>query len=468
MTANLILKTDSYKYSHAWQYPPGTTEVSAYIESRKGGRFDEVTFFGLQMFLKDVLANRITLADIDEAEPFIKAHGLPFNRAGWEIIAREHGGALPLAIEALPEGLTVPAGTPLVQIRNTDPRLPWLTTFVETMLLRAVWYPSTVASRSREAKKLIYAGLVRSSDDPDGQIPFKLHDFGARGTTSGEQAGLGGAAHLVNFMGTDTVEGLLYARRFYGAEMAGFSIPAAEHSTITAWGREREMDAYRNMLNQFGGAQKLVAVVSDSYDLKRAVSNLWGGALKEDVLRMGGTLVVRPDSGDPVETPVWVLRELARTYGATRNHKGYFVLPPAIRVIQGDGMTLETIGKLVERVLDARFAIDNIAFGMGAGLLQKLDRDTLRFAMKANEIVIDGVRQDVSKAPVTDLAKSSKAGRQKVLRSCEGFRVAREDASPEPGLLAPVWRNGELLRDMSFAEVRANAALPIAASEKAA
>jgi nicotinamide phosphoribosyltransferase len=441
---NPILKTDSYKFSHFKQYPPGTTEVSAYIEARPGGRFSDVTFFGLQMFLKGL--QPITMADVDEAEAVITAHGEPFCRDGFELIVNEHGGHWPVEIEALPEGMTVPAGTPLVQIRNTDPRLPWITTFIETQLLRAVWYPSTVATLSRHAKQVIYNGLLRSSDDPDAQIPFKLHDFGARGCTSGEQAGIGGLAHLVNFMGTDTVEALVYARRFYGAEMAGFSIPAAEHSTIVSWGRDREADAYENMLVQFGGPGKLVAVVSDSYDIIGAVRNIWGDKLKHMVCGMEGTLVVRPDSGDPVETPVQVLRELETVFGATRNSKGYRVLNPAVRVIQGDGMNIDSIGSLVRRVMDAGFSIDNIAFGMGGGLLQKVDRDTLRFAMKANEVIINGERRSISKTPVTDPTKASKAGRQTVM-------------GPDGNLLQRVWSNGILLRETTLDAVRLRAAL---------
>jgi nicotinamide phosphoribosyltransferase len=422
------------------------------------------------MFLKEQLPNPVTEENIDEAEALVLAHGLPFNRAGWEIVLKEHDGMLPLEIQALPEGMTVPLGTPLVQVRNTDPRLPWLTTFVETSLLRAVWYPSTVATVSRHAKKIIYAGLQRSSDDPDGQIPFKLHDFGGRGVTCGEQAALGGCAHLVNFMGTDTVEGLVAARRYYGAEMAGFSIPAAEHSTITAWGRDGEIDAYRNMLTRFGGKGKLVAVVSDSYDVQNAVRNIWGGTLKAAVLATEGTLVVRPDSGDPTRLPVEVLKDLANAFGTSRNAKGYLVLNPAVRVIQGDGMNLETIEALVRNVVDAGFAIDNIAFGMGGGLLQKLDRDTMRFAMKANEIVVDGKRRDVSKAPVTDPSKASKAGRLAVVAGPDGSVLTMRESTADPArnLLAPVWRNGRLLRDFTFDEVRRNAALMAPAAASAA
>jgi nicotinamide phosphoribosyltransferase len=226
------------------------------------------------------------------------------------------------------------------------------------------------------------------------------------------------------------------------------------------------------MVKTFGGEGKLVAVVSDSYDIKNAVSALWGGKLKGLVTETGGTVVIRPDSGDPVETPVWVLQELARAFGATKNAKGYLVLNPSVRVIQGDGMNLGTIKALVQRVIDAGFAIDNIAFGMGGGLLQKLDRDTMRFAMKANEAVIRGERRDVSKSPVTDRTKSSKAGRVKVITGADGkIQTVREDDPVHlaaPNLLQPVWRDGKLLKDWTFDQVRANAQLVEAEYQKAA
>ena len=340
---NLILNSDSYKYSHFAQYPPETQAISAYVEARPGGKHDHVLFFGLQMFLKDYLARKITMADVDEAEAMITAHGLPFHREGFEKIVTRHDGHFPLLIEALPEGMVAPTGTPLVQVRNTDPDFFWLPTFIETALLRAVWYPSTVATVSHGARQIISASLERTCDTPDEVLPFRLHDFGARGATSLEQAGIGGVAHLVSFMGTDTVSALVYARRFYHEEMAGFSIPAAEHSTMTSWGEDRETEAYRNMLTQFAGPGKLVAVVSDSYDLYRAVKTIWGEELKAEVEASGGTLVVRPDSGDATRVPVDTVQMLGEIFGFTINNKGYKVLNPAVRVIQGDGVTPETI-----------------------------------------------------------------------------------------------------------------------------
>jgi nicotinamide phosphoribosyltransferase len=459
MIGNPILSVDSYKHSHFLQYPPEARAISAYGEARPNPFSHEVLFFGLQPFLLDYLGTPITTGNIAEADAICTAHGLPFHRAGWEAIVSDHAGFLPLEISALAEGTVAPTGVPLFQVVNTDARMPWLTTFIETALLRAIWYPSTVATLSRKCRRIIAAGLARSSDDPAGQLPFKLHDFGARGVSSPQSAGLGGMAHLVSFAGTDTLEGIMAARRYYGADMPGFSIPAAEHSTITAWGENREQAAYANMLEQFEGEGALVAVVSDSYDLDHAVAKIWGGALKGAIERRKGTLVVRPDSGDPVETPARVLTMLWEIFGGTTNAKGYRVLNERVRVIQGDGMSVETIAALVERVIADGFALDNIAFGMGGGLLQSVTRDTLRFAMKANALRdAAGAWHDVAKRPATDPAKSSKAGRQAVVRK-GGALIARRLDGVEPGanLLRPVWRNGELLRQWSFDEVRERA-----------
>ena len=456
---NLILATDSYKHSHFLQYPPEARAISAYIEARPNDFADEILFMGLQTYLVDYLAHPITAADIDEAEAICTAHGVPFNREGWQIVLDEHDGYLPIEIRALPEGMIVPTGVPLVQVETTDPRLPWLATFIETALLRAIWYPTTVATLSRQCRLIIRAGLEKTSEDVDGQLPFKLHDFGARGASSGESAGLGGMAHLVNFMGSDTLEGLLAARRYYGADMAGFSIPAAEHSTMTSWGKEREEAAYANMLDAFDGEGKVVAVVSDSYDLDAALTRIWGGSLRDKVLARKGTLVVRPDSGDPVETPVRTVKTLWEAFGGTVNAKGYRVLDPHVRVIQGDGMTPATIARLIDRLIEEGFAIDNIAFGMGGGLLQQVNRDTLRFAMKANAMRdADGVWHDVAKAPATDPCKASKAGRQAVVLEA-GRMVTRrmEQVGDANNLLRPVWRNGTQFVRHSFDELRARA-----------
>jgi len=454
---NLILATDSYKQSHFLQYPPEARIICAYAEARLNDFSDEILFLGLQPFLLDYLSTPVTIADVDEAEAICTAHGVPFNRQGWDSIVTDHGGFLPIEIKALPEGSVVPTGLPLLQVQNTDERMPWLATFIETALLRAIWYPTTVGTLSRKCKAIIRAGLEKSSDDVDQQLPFKLHDFGARGVSSGESAALGGLAHLVNLMGSDTLEAIVAARRYYNADMAGFSIPAAEHSTMTSWGPDREQAAYENMLDAFDGEGSIVAVVSDSYDLNNAVSEIWGAILRDKVLGRIGTLVVRPDSGDPIETPLRTVTTLWDRFGGTINSKGYRVLNPKVRVIQGDGMNFQSIKKLVDRMIEEGFAIDNIAFGMGGGLLQLVNRDSLRFAMKANAMKdANGIWHDISKRPLTDPTKASKAGQQAVVRKGAKLIAARLDSiDPAQDLLVPVWRDGELLVRHSFDEVRA-------------
>jgi nicotinamide phosphoribosyltransferase len=454
--SNTILATDSYKASHWLQFPPGTQHVHCYIESR-GGSYDRTVFFGLQAFLRQYLSHPITQADIDEADEFFAAHGEPFHREGWLHILAAHGGRLPVEIKAAPEGLAIDTHNVLLTIVNTDPHCFWLPNYLETALLRAIWYPTTVCTVS--FKIAILQALSRSSDLPAGDNPsaFKLHDFGARGATSQESAALAGMAHLVNFMGTDTVEGVLAARRAYDEPMAGFSIPAAEHSTITSWGREGEVDAYRNMLRQFAKPGSMVAVVSDSYDLMKVVETVWGGVLKNTILASGATVVVRPDSGDPLHVPVEVLRALDATFGSTVNSKGYKILPPCIRVIQGDGINARSLPLLLEAVMAAGYSVDNIAFGMGGGLHQMLNRDTQKFAMKCSAVCIDGVWHDVSKQPVTDPGKGSKRGRFALVDAPGGYQTV-PPAAGQDDLLQAVYRDGQILLQAKFSQVRARAA----------
>jgi nicotinamide phosphoribosyltransferase len=464
---NLLLNTDSYKASHWLQYPPGTDATFFYVESR-GGVHDRTVFFGLQAILKEYLSRPITHADVDDARDLFAAHGEPFNEAGWRDIVDRLGGHLPIRIRAVPEGSVVPTHHALMTIESTDPAAFWVPSYLETMLLR-IWYPITVATISWHAKQTIRQFLERTSDDPQGQLPFKLHDFGARGVSSLESAAIGGAAHLVNFMGTDTVSGLLLARAHYHEAMAGFSIPAAEHSTITSWGRERELDAYRNMLKQFAKPGSIVAVVSDSYDIYHAIREHWGKTLRDEVIASGATLVVRPDSGDPVAVVHQCLELLDEAFGHTVNGKGYKVLNH-VRVIQGDGINPTSLRAILERVTSAGYATDNLAFGMGGALLQQLNRDTQKFALKCSAARVDGHWIDVYKDPVTDKGKQSKRGRMTLLRHREYGSYRTVPVPPEAASLAEVempagfddamvtvWEDGRLLRDWTFAEVRANA-----------
>ena len=456
MLNNIILNSDSYKYSQYNQYPEGTEYVYSYIESR-GGIFNKMVYNGLQPFLKYLAANPITKAMIDEAEPIILAHGLPFNREGWEYIVSVHHGLLPVEIHAIDEGTVLPVGNVLATIVNTDPKCYWLTSFLETALLRAIWYPTTVASNSYHNKEQILSSLERTGDP--ASIGFKLHDFGARGVSSLESAGIGGAAHLINFMGTDTVEALVHIMRYYNTkDVVGFSIPAMEHSTVTSWGREHEVDSFRNMLRLYGKPGSLLACVSDSYDIF-AACKLWGTVLKKEVEDSGATVVIRPDSGDPATVVKKCVQILDEHFGHTTNAKGFKVLN-TVRVIQGDGIDHMSIQSILFALELAGYSADNVAFGQGGALLQQVNRDTMKFAMKCSAICINGEWQDVYKDPITDQGKRSKRGRLALIKTAKGFETIRqEELNGCEDLLVERFCESELFNEATFEEIRDRAAL---------
>ena len=462
---NFLIDTDSYKVSHYLQYPPGTTSMFSYIESR-GGEYNKTVFFGLQYYLKRYLTHRVTVAEVEEAREFFTAHGEPFNYEGWMYVATELEGKLPVRIRAVPEGTVVPTHNILVSVESTDPKAFWAVSWLETMLLR-VWYPINVATRSHKIKQIILEALrISANDTKPGEMPeinFKLHDFGSRGVSSQESAAIGGAAHLVNFMGSDTVVGVRMANKIYNTPMSGFSIPAMEHSSVTSWGRENEVEAYRNMLKKCGKPGAPVAFVSDSYDLWNACSKLWGEELKQEVIDSGAVVVIRPDSGHPPTVVLRAAQLLEEKFGSIINEKGYKVLNN-VRLIQGDGINEHTIQEILDVLLSHKFSATNIAFGMGGALLQQHNRDTLKFAMKCSHVyrTVDGkeISVDVFKDPVTDHGKSSKAGRLDLIRDTSGNyqTIAIGDKSAaNTSVMRTVYENGEVLVEYTFDEIRARA-----------
>jgi nicotinamide phosphoribosyltransferase len=451
MNTNLILDVDSYKVSHWLQYPPETTAMYSYVESR-GGKYPVTVFFGLQYILKCYLSQPIELWMVEEANTLLTAHGLPFNYDGWRYIAEDLNGRLPVRIKAVPEGSVIPVHNVLMTVESTDPKVFWLASWLETLLMR-VWYPITVATQSWHLKKRIYESLERTADDPNTEINFKLHDFGARGVSSCESSGIGGLAHLVNFQGSDTVQALVYGQKYYHCPLAAYSIPAAEHSTITAWGKEGEVLAYQNMLTQFAKPGSVLAVVSDSYDLWNAIDNLWGDRLRQQVIDSGATLVIRPDSGNPVEIVAKTLEKLEARFGSTINPKGYRVLN-AVRVIQGDGVDEDSITAILKRTESLGFSTTNLAFGMGGALLQKLNRDTQKFAMKCSEVTVAGKAIAVYKDPITDPGKTSKQGRLALIKTELGYQTV---AASSEDLLQVVYENGQLVQDQSLEAIRQRA-----------
>jgi nicotinamide phosphoribosyltransferase len=457
---NVILATDSYKFSQYAQYPEGSEEIFEYLESR-GGRFPETLFIGLQPLLS-LFAERITQAHVEAADRFVSQHIGPnvFYRKGWEYIVNKLDGKLPIRIRAVPEGTVVPVHNILASIESTDDNCAWVPGPLETQLIRAIWYPTTVGTLSYTVKKTIRKYLELTGDV--NLLPFKFHDFGARGVSSAESAAIGGMAHLVNFMGTDTVEGILYAQEHYLTQaMIGFSIVASEHSTMTSWGGpEGEIKAMKNLIDRFLHKDATVACVSDSFSIYNAIIQHWGTTLKDQIVKSGGTLVIRPDSGDPVQVTLECVQLLGEKFGYSVNDKGYKVLHPAVRLIQGDGIDDVMVEKILANFAKHSWSADNIAFGCGGGLLQKVNRDTQKFAVKASAIRVNGAWRDVYKDPITDPGKMSKKGRLTLLRKGKQYVTVRiEDVVNYPGyeeVLQTVFENGEIKKQYTFEEVRAN------------
>lgn len=457
MFANsIILDVDGYKPSQYLQYPDGTENVFHYISSR-GGKYPWTQLFGLQMWLMRFAANPVTKDQILFAKNFLAKYGTPFNYDGWMYILENHDGYAPLLIKAVPEGTLVPVGYPLVTVESTDSKCAWLNgSYIETSILRGVWYPTTVGTISFSIKRVIKKWLEETGDV--ASLDYKLHDFGARGVSSEESAGIGGAAHLVNFKGSDTISGILALMMYYDTkELAGTSIPASEHTTMTALGREGELTQFKRMVDTFGGKYPIFACVSDGFDIYNAVSNLWGSSLRDSVINCGSTLVVRPDSGDPATVCIKVLQLLDEKFGHSINDKGFKVLHPSVRMIQGDGVNELSINTILTKFAAHGYSADNIAFGMGGGLLQQLDRDTQKFAMKCSAMKINGEWVDVFKDPVTDPGKSSLKGRVETDIVDDDFKIITGKGT----LMRKVYENGDLynVEDLETIRARANSYL---------
>ncbi|XP_043944470.1 nicotinamide phosphoribosyltransferase [Protopterus annectens] len=473
---NVMLATDSYKVTHYKQYPPNTSKVYSYFECRENKtvdskrykvKYDKTVFYGLQYIMKKYLQGRVvTKEKIQEAKKVYREHFQHdvFNEKGWNYILEKYDGHLPIEIKAVSEGSVIPRGNVLFTVESTDPECYWLTNWVETILVQS-WYPITVATNSREQKKILAKYLKETSGNLEG-LDYKLHDFGYRGVSSQETAGIGASAHLVNFKGTDTVAGITLISKYYGTKdaVAGYSVPAAEHSTITAWGKDHEKDAFEHIVIQFPSVP--VSVVSDSYDIYNACENFWGEDLKHLVVARtpNAPLIIRPDSGDPLDTVLKILEILGKKFPPKENVRGYKVLPPYIRIIQGDGVDINTLQEVLQGMKKHRWSIENICFGSGGALLQKLTRDFLKCAFKCSYVVTNGLGVNVFKDPVADPNKRSKKGRLSLHTTSSGGYITLEEGRgdlEEYGLdlLHTVFRNGKVMKTYTFDEVRENAKL---------
>lgn len=437
---NLIIDVDSYKDEHGRMLKDGIEFLQSSIIARKCNSevyTNKVIPFGYIYFIKEYLSKPITMENIDEAEMFFNMHGasVEFNRKRWEYIVKEHNGFLPLKINAVKEGTIFPIGMPILRVENTDPQCAWLVSYIETALLRATWYGTTVATNSFIIKKMLKETMEKHS--PLGNVDFHLHNFGARGGTSYESEKISSMAHLISFSGTDSMLANRSINYYYPSKNKeikpfGFSVIASEHSVSCSQANYEERDDFpiaEKMLNileeELDKKEKLgiknniptiVSIVIDTYDAYRFTSQYIGERLKEKIIKLGkrgGKIVLRPDSGDPLTMPIEIIKILMDKFGYKINANGYKCLPDFLGVLQGDGVNAKSIQDILSNLEKEKISLTNIVFGMGGKLVvPSKGRDTYSFAMKATaqKLKNDNNWQHLIKDPITDIGKRSLSG----------------------------------------------------------
>lgn len=484
---SLICRTDSYKFTHPFMFrelkkKKNVRGMTSYGEARVPHDV-KITVFGVQMLFAKFFTKPITVAHVDAAEKFALAHfGRPlFDRPAWEKVVNVYGGFPPIIVRAVPEGVVVRGGDPVYSVTCLDEDLFWMSSGFETIILRGVWFPTTIASLDRDSKAEMKRFYEISGADMS-LLPFSLHDFGGRGVTCGEQAEVGGAAHLVNYMGSDTVEGVLTANFYYDSPMSAYSVFATEHSVECSFGLddEGEKDYIRAMLaNAVEGT--ILSIVIDGKDMKRCARILCAprseGGFREDIMESKAKVVFRPDSGDMMENIPWLLRLQAESFGVVRNSLGYNKIQ-YVGIIQGDGVDRLNMLTLTGNILAMGFTACCVVFGSGGALLQKVNRDTLKWAQKGSALLVrrpcadpmyDGETEDIwegiAKDPITDPGKKSKEGLMTTIRNVQtgATKPYRLDEAPVPAgwvdVQHLVFHTGRLYNKVSMEQVHENCAV---------
>lgn len=485
LTATLLC--DFYKISHKDQYPVGTEEVYSTWTPRSNKHLPQAPYavcFGVQGFVKEFLVdffndnffNRPKNEVVNEYNRFIK--NTLFVEPDASHIEKLHDlGYLPLEIKSLEEGTKVPFRVPMLTIRNTNPEFAWLTNYIETMASANLWKPSTTATIASLYRGILDKYALETTGSVEG-VEFQGHDFSMRGMSGVEDAARAGAGHLLSFAGTDTIPAIQYLEQFYNAnieeELVGTSVPATEHSVMCSGGKENEFETYKTLINETYPSG-IVSIVSDTWDLWNVITN-YLPQLKDDIMaRSGGMIdkvVIRPDSGDPTRilcgdpeadpsSPAFkgVVELLWDIFGGTTTEQGFKVLDSHIGAIYGDAITLERCEDICKKLMEKGFASTNVVYGIGSFTYQHLTRDSLGFAMKATNVVINGESTPIFKDPITDDGtKKSARGKVAVYQDPISKEINYMDSdSPSRAindLLTPIYRDGELLVNTSLSKIK--------------
>jgi nicotinamide phosphoribosyltransferase len=479
---------DFYKSGHIYQYVKDTGLVFSNLTPRSSRieGVNEVVFFGLQYFIKEYLMGQWQRNFFDKPYEEVQAEysnrmdsGLGAGSVGTQHIMALHDlGYLPIEIRAVKEGYKIPLRCPMFVIWNTKPEFYWLTNYLETIMSAVIWGGCTSATIANEYKKIL-EGYANETGGNMEFVSFQGHDFSMRGMFGLEAACISGAAHLLSFVGTDSVPAIDFIEKYYSEKnvnepayerpLIGCSVPATEHSVMCLGGDDGERETIKRLITEVYPSG-IVSIVCDTWDFWDVITNILP-SLKAEIMARDGKVVVRPDSGDPANIicgednmmkPQHVMKGavecLYEVFGGTINEKGYKELDSHIGIIYGDSITLNRAYDICERLRKKNFASTNVVLGIGSYTYQHTTRDTFGFAIKATYAEVDGKPMNIYKSPKTDDGtKNSAKGLIAVCRHPNGSWEMKEEVSWDSVRncdLELVYRDGQLVRDMSISDVR--------------
>jgi len=484
MNYNPLLMTDGYKTSHHKMYPAGTTLVYSNFTPRNVKYMPEqakkIVVFGTQYTVKYIhdlynehFFSRPKEEVCGEAKKYLSSYlNCDYDVSHFE--ALHDLQYLPIAVKSLKEGSIIDAKIPILTFYNTLPEFYWLPNFLETLISSLLWKPLHSASLAYGYKKLLLEAAKNTDEKNIGFVDFQGHDFSSRGMQHPEAAVSSSLGFLTSFKGTDTIPALEAAAYYYNEKNVAFSVPASEHAVMTAYGKEEEINGFKRLMEQYPTG--ILSVVSDSFDLWKVCTEFLT-TLKSQILARDGKLVIRPDSGDPVDiicgtsepygkyegkwenTPpaIGVIELLWNVFGGTVNEQGYKVLDPHIGAIYGDSITLERAQQICDRLKIKGFASTNIVLGVGSYSMGYATRDNQGGAVKATYCEVDGIGREIFKDPITDdgTKKSAKGLMKVVLKENVYILIDQVSWDEEhTGELQEVFRNGKIIVSESLSEIR--------------
>lgn len=484
MKINSMLLTDFYKTIHHLAYVEGLETLVSYWTPRmsREEKVDKVVMFGLQAAIKKYLIEEFTenffSRDKEEVVKEYKriiANTMTEQAANTEFLEGLHDlGYLPIQIKAVEEGTRVNIKTPMIEFSNTVKGYGWLVNYLETLLSCNLWMPITSATKAYMYRETVNEYYDKTVDEGERERHTAVGDFSMRGMGAVESAMSSGAAHLTSFTGTATIPAIVWLEEYYNTdcekEVVGRGTPSTEHSVMSSYGRDGEFDSYKRLITEVFPKGNL-SIVSDTYDYWNVLIN-YLPKLREDILNRDGKIIIRGDSGNPVDiicgvaktrnnvletlrdfealkhsrsvmppevfvkednnfyrwvgpygtdwvcygseaSPEWkgTVEVLWDIFGGHINSKGYKVLDKHIGAIYGDSITPERAKLIFKELEEKGFSASNVTLGAGSYSYQYSTRDVYGFALKATNSVINGVETQIYKEPKTDTGNFKKSQR---------------------------------------------------------